>query len=109
MNSTEFARYLRREESKAEAMFWNEVRNRKFMGLKFKRQVPVNKYFADFLCEGKKIIIELDDISHDQKQEQDAERTKVLELYGYTVIRYLNEEIYEDLDGVMEDLQRKLS
>ncbi len=108
MDSTEFARYLRREESKAEAIFWNIVRNRQFLALKFKRQVPVNKYFADFLCEEKKIIVELDDISHDERLDKDAVRTKTLEQYGYRVIRYSNEEIYENLEGVLEHLQKEL-
>lgn len=65
MSRTKFARHLRRNETKAEAIFWNEVRGRNFKGLKFKRQVPINKYFADFVCEELKVVIALDDRSHD--------------------------------------------
>lgn len=108
MNRTEFARHLRRNESKAENMFWNEVRNRQFMGLKFKRQVPIDRFTVDFLCEDKKLIVELDDISHDQKLEQDAERTKVLQSHGYRVIRFANEEIYEDLEAVLSELRFRI-
>lgn len=74
------------------------------MNLKFRRQVPVNKFVADFVCEEKKIVIELDDASHDEKLEQDAERTRTLEAYGYRVIRFANEEIYDDLDAVLDTL-----
>lgn len=108
MDKTKFARYLRRNESKAEALFWTAVRNRQFMNLKFKRQVPIDKYFADFVCEEKKIVIELDDPTHDQKMEKDAERTRILEAHGFRVIRFANEEIYEDLDAVLAELSYKI-
>jgi very-short-patch-repair endonuclease len=108
MNKTKFARQLRQNETKAESIFWAEVRGRQFKGLKFKRQVPINKYFADFVCEEKKVIIELDDRSHDDRLDKDAERTKVLEKYGYRVIRFTNEEIYEYLDGCFEFLDKEL-
>lgn len=108
MDKTKFARYLRRNESKAEQLFWNAVRNRQFMNLKFRRQVPINRFVADFVCEEKKIVVELDDDSHDFKLEQDAERTKILEAHGYRVIRFANEEIYEDLDAVLSELSVKI-
>ena len=109
MERTRFARHLRRNETKAESIFWAEVRGRNFKGLKFKRQVPINKYFADFVCEEKKIVIELDDRSHDDKLENDKVRTDILEKYGYRVIRFSNEEIYKNLDGVFEFLEQELS
>jgi len=102
----EFARHLRRTQTAAEDIFWNEVRGRRFLNLKFKRQVPVAKYFADFLCESEQLIIELDDASHEDKIEYDLERSRVLENHGYRVIRFLNADIYEDIDGVMESLTR---
>lgn len=109
MEYVQFARHLRQNETKAESIFWAEVRGRQFKGLKFKRQVPINKYFADFVCEEKKIIIEIDDRSHDERLDKDAERTKVLEKYGYRVIRFTNEEVYENLDGCFEFLDKELS
>ncbi|MBL4870048.1 MAG: DUF559 domain-containing protein, partial [Robiginitomaculum sp.] len=60
MNSLKRARNLRRDQTKPEDMFWHEVRNRNFLGLKFRRQVPIGKYIADFVCEQEKLIIELD-------------------------------------------------
>ena len=108
MDKIKFARYLRRNESKAETLFWNAVRNRQFMNLKFRRQVPIDKYFADFVCEEKKIVIELDDAGHDQKLKQDEARTKILEAHGYRVIRFANEEIYDNLDAVLAELSFKI-
>ena len=108
MDAVKFARQLRRNESKAETIFWNAVRNRQFLNLKFRRQVPIDKYFADFVCEEKKIIIELDDIGHDQKIVQDKARTEVLARHGYRVIRFANEEIYEDLDAVLAELSLEI-
>ena len=108
MNKTKFARQLRQKETKAESIFWAEVRGRQLKGLKFKRQVPIDKYLADFVCEEKTLIIELDDRSHDDRLDKDAERTKVLEKCGYRIIRLSNEEIYENLDGIFEFLEQEL-
>ena len=102
----QFARSLRRRQTDAEAVFWSEVRSRRFKGLKFKRQVPISKYFADFLCESEKLVVELDDSSHEDKTEYDRIRSQKLEDYGYRIIRFLNVDIYEDIDGVMEELAR---
>ncbi len=101
-----FARYLRRKQTSAETIFWNEVRGRKFLNLKFKRQVPISKYFADFVCESEKFVVELDDASHEDKIEYDLERSIVIEDHGYRIIRFLNADIYEDIDAVMESLTR---
>ena len=102
----EFARHLRRSQTSAEDIFWSEVRNRRFLKLKFRRQVPISKYFADFVCESEKLVVELDDVSHADRIEYDLERTTILEDHGYRVIRFSNTEVYEDIDGVMESLVR---
>lgn len=101
-----FARHLRRNQTDAETLFWNEVRGRKFLGLKFKRQVPIDKYFADFVCDSEKLIVEIDDDGHRDKIDKDNERTDVLISHGYRVIRYWNDEIYSDLEAVLADLTR---
>ena len=100
----EFARKLRRNQTDAEDLFWGEVRNRRFHNYKFRRQVPVDKYFVDFLCEAKKLIIELDDISHADSKNYDTRRTATLNKAGYRVIRFTNADVYDDLSGVMEQL-----
>lgn len=100
----DFARKLRQNQTPAEDLFWGEVRNRRFHNYKFRRQVPVDKYFADFLCESKKLIVELDDISHADKEEYDEQRSQALNMAGYRVIRFANADVYDDLSGVMEQL-----
>lgn len=98
------ARDLRRDQTKAEDIFWNEVRNKNFLGLKFRRQVPIGKYIADFVCDQEKLIIELDGDQHAEQEEYDEKRTQVLESHGYRVIRFWNADIYKDIDGVFEEL-----
>ena len=100
----EFARKLRRNQTAAETLFWAEVRNRKFHNYKFRRQVPIDRFFADFVCEAEKLIIEIDDVSHAEKLEYDSFRTAKLIANGYRVIRFTNADIYDDLIAVMEHL-----
>lgn len=104
MQAVKKARALRREETKPEALFWDVVRNRGFMNLKFRRQVPINKYFADFVCEAEKLIIELDGDSHVGNEAYDETRTQILEAHGYRVMRFDNSDIYENIDGVFAEI-----
>ncbi len=105
---TAFARRLRRHDTKAEALFWHEVRGRNLAGYKFRRQVSIGNYFADFVCESAKLIVELDGDQHAEMLEQDAARTEELESYGYRVTRFWNGDLFENLDGVMNDVLREL-
>jgi len=70
------ARTLRKNQTRAENIFWREVRNRLFLNLKFRRQVPIGKYIVDFVCEQEKLIIELDGDQHAENEEYDEERTE---------------------------------
>ena len=106
MEKIAFARHLRRKQTSAEELFWCEVRNRRFRNLKFKRQVPFNKYFADFLCESEKLVVEIDDPTHEDKVEYDTERTNKFNDAGYRVIRFTNGDIFDDMDAVLEQLLR---
>jgi len=87
-NKTNTARKLRREQSNSEAIFWREVRGRLLAGYKFCRQVPIEIYIADFVCESAKLIIELDGHQHADTEAEDRTRTAALEKYGYRVIRF---------------------
>ena len=105
---TAFARRLRRDETKAETLFWREVRGRHLGGYKFRRQVSIGNYFADFVCEGVKLIVELDGDRHAEMLESDAARTAELEGYGYRVIRFWNGDLFENFDGIMDEVLREL-
>ena len=100
------ARNLRKNSTKEEYIIWQILRNRKFFNLKFKRQVPIGKYIVDFLCEEKNLIIEIDGGQHNSDTNiiKDEERTKFLESKGYKVIRFWNNDINNNLDGVYQQL-----
>jgi very-short-patch-repair endonuclease len=100
------AKDLRRDKTKPEALVLEQLRGHRFEGLKFKRQVIIGPYVADFCCEARKIIIEIDGSHH--HDEIDAARTKFLELKGYRVIRYSNDYIFNHLNYFTDDLRHKL-
>jgi len=106
MRAVQKARALRRDETKAETIFWNAVRNRQFYGLKFRRQMPINRYIVDFVCEAEKLIVELDGDQHADAKGYDEIRTQTLERYDYRVIRFWNHDICENLEGVMREIER---
>ena len=95
------ARNLRREQTPAEARLWTRLRNRDLFGAKFRRQVPVGPYIADFLCKELSIIVEADGGQHADQMAYDTRRTAWLEAEGYQVLRFWNHDILTDTDAVM--------
>ena len=104
------AQFLRRNETKAEKLLWEKLRNNQLEGLKFRRQHPVNIYIADFYCHKFKLIIELDGDYHNQeKQKQkDEVRTEVLRLNDLKIIRFKNEEVEQDINQVLTTIKNKI-
>ncbi len=98
------ARRLRQDQTLAEKALWKLVRNRRLGGFRFLRQVPIDRYFADFVCEAAKVIVELDGASHEGREDHDARRTETLELFGYTVVRFRNERVLADPGGTADDI-----
>ena len=100
------ARQLRKNSTKEERKLWNILRNRQFLNLKFKRQFPIGDYIADFVCEEKKIIIELDGGQHNEdiNKQKDAERTQFIESQGYCVYRFWNNDINQNFEGIYNKL-----
>lgn len=96
------AKNLRKNQTDAENILWEYLRGNRFYNLKFKRQQPIGKYIADFVCLQYKIIIELDGSQHLDTKEYDDERTNYLRNCGYQVIRIWNNEIFNNIDGVLE-------
>ena len=105
--STVIVRKLRRSETEAEKALWRVLRGRRFLGLKFRRQSPVADFIADFLCEELRVIVEADGGQHADNR-ADTERTARLQAAGYQVIRYWNNDIMGNLEGVLEDLRGRL-
>jgi very-short-patch-repair endonuclease len=81
MDATANARRLRQNQTLAERALWKLVRNRQVGGFKFLRQVPIDRYFADFVCEAGKLIVELDGAAHEGREDYDERRTRTLELF----------------------------
>ena len=94
------ARTLRREPTEAERRFWGLVRNRRLGGLKFRRQVPVGPYIADFFCAECRLIVELDGSQHADRGDADRRRTRYLESKGYFVLRFWNADLRKNPAGV---------
>ena len=94
------AKNLRSNMTDFEQMLWYFFRAKRFLGLKFKRQVPIGNYIVDFLCIDKKVIVELDGSQHLKQVEYDKQRDKFLNDKGYKVIRITNNEI-SNIDGVL--------
>lgn len=102
-------RELRRRQTVYESLLWNEVRNRKFDGKKFVRQFSVGPYIVDFFCVKKCLAVELDGIQHETEQkEYDEKRDDFLKGYGVKVLRFHNEEVKNNLSGVLEEIKRNL-
>ncbi len=101
------SRELRRDASPVERKLWHSLR-KSFPEAHFRRQVPMGSYFADFACHAHKIVIELDGDSHAHSQSYDAARTRFIEGEGYLVIRFGNNDVMTNLDGVLTELSMRL-
>ncbi len=102
----QYQRYLRRNLTPAERLFWSKIRSRQINNLKFRRQHIIGKYIVDFYCAGVKLVIEIDGDTHDGSPaiDSDLRRTRFLESLGYRVIRYNNSNVLKNIDGVIQDL-----
>ena len=96
------ARVLRKKATDAELKLWQLLRNRKFHGFKFRRQYFIGRYIVDFICIEKKLIIEVDGGQHMEHQRHDATRTAYLNGQGFHVLRFWNNEVLSNLEGVLE-------
>ncbi|MDB5692407.1 MAG: hypothetical protein JWO81_1470 [Alphaproteobacteria bacterium] len=101
---TPTVRKLRRAMTDAERLLWSSLRSRQLAGHKFVCQYPIGNAVADFACRGAKLVVELDGGQHAGAAEADAERTHMIEAYGYTVIRFWNGDVMGNLDGVLESI-----
>ena len=98
------AKRLRRTQTDAERLLWFRMRDRRLDGLKFKRQMPIYRYVVDFCCSEARLIVELDGGQHNVRKEADAVRTKKLEELGYLVLRFWNNDVFDNIDGVLETI-----
>lgn len=114
---TEVARGLRRKQTPAEKIFWDQVRNRGFLNKKFSRQFPIpvfidgkKRFFiADFYCFELQLVIEIDGLIHEKQKEYDQTRTQILNSLGMKIIRFSNQEVLANLDNVLKKLKKEIA
>lgn len=106
----EVARRLRKKQTPQEHKLWAVLRNRKVMDCKFRRQQPIGPYVVDFYCHEKKLVIELDGGHHAEEDQRDRDLTRdaFLEGQGDTVLRFWNNEVDNNLEGVVESIVQHL-
>ena len=100
------ARGLRRAQTDAERQLWSRLRNRGLGGFKFVRQEPIGPYFADFVCREEMLVVEVDGATHstDEETAYDDRRTSYLSAVGYRTVRVTNDEVYRNLEGVLDTI-----
>ena len=108
-NNTTTARRLRRQQTDAERILWFRLRGRRLANWKFKRQAPIDCFIVDFVCTDARLIVELDGGQHAVRTRQDEERTRTLETMGYLVLRFWNNDVMRNLDGVLEEILNTLN
>lgn len=104
---TKTARKLRSNMTDAEKRLWSRLRGRQLENTKFVRQFPIGRAVADFACRSAKLVIELDGGQHADNTADEA-RTKMIEAHGYTVIRFWNNDVLSNTDGVLEEIRQQL-
>jgi very-short-patch-repair endonuclease len=102
-------RRLRSQMTPAEVRLWSALRLRQFHRLKFRRQHGIGPYIVDFYCPARSLVIEVDGDTHAEAAQiaADRERDTYLQSLGVRVVRYTNDDVLHNLDGVIEDLRRK--
>ena len=101
---TDRARSLRKQATPAETILWNRLRAGQFAGLKFRRQQPIDRFVVDFFCPSRRLVIELDGLSHEDRAEYDAKRQRYLEAQDLKILRFHNDEVLHNIDGVLEKI-----
>ncbi|OHV90197.1 endonuclease domain-containing protein [Mesorhizobium sp. ORS 3428] len=99
----DFARRMRRESTEAESRLWQELRGRRLDKIKFRRQMPVGRFIADFVCAEARLIIEIDGSQHADST-HDKQRDAELKARGFRVLRFWNDDVLRDLNAVCDTI-----
>jgi very-short-patch-repair endonuclease len=104
--SRSHARSFRKDDTRAEQILWEVLRNRRLGGFKFVRQLPIGPYFADFACRERKLIVEVDGATHgsDEELRHDDRRNAYLHAAGWHIHRCWNDDVYRNLIGVCDSI-----
>ncbi len=104
----ERARNLRRNQTNAEQKLWNRLRSHQLCGFKFRRQYVIGSFIADFCCFEQRLVVELDGGQHASQTTADQRRSTFLLSRGYTVLRFWDNEVFEDIDAVLQQITQAL-
>ena len=107
--ANERARALRGNLTDAERRLWNHLRRKQIDGHRFRRQVPIGPYIADFVCLDAKLVIEVDGGQHNDNAHNDARRTALIEAQGFRVLRFWNNDVLGNTEGVLEVIRQSLA
>ena len=105
---TKSARELRNNLTDAERYLWNKLKRRQIAGVKFRRQQPIGRFIVDFVCFERCVIVEVDGGQHAEQLHHDEQRTRWLEGQGYSVLRFWNNDVLANTDGVAQAIQDAL-
>ena len=105
--STNRARSLRRRSTRAEWILWLQLRYRRLGGFKFARQEPIGRYYVDFVCREQRLIVEVDGGQHSDNV-ADRIRDTYLTTLGYRVVRVWNNDVIDNIEGILEMLKSEL-
>ena len=98
----ELSKELRKDGNLSEVLLWEQLKARKMKGYQFMRQKPISNYIVDFYCSKLRLVIEIDGKSHDQKLDKDELRQKKLESLGLSLLRFYDQDVRNNLDGVIK-------
>ena len=104
---TTTAKKLRKNQTRVEAILWNRLRAKQVEGIKFRRQQPIENFIVDFVSFEKRIIIEVDGGQHAEKKQTDLKRDQFLIDNGFKVLRLWNNDVLENINGVMEIIRKE--
>jgi len=104
---TKFAKALRKNSTEAETVLWKRLRARQIEGIKFRRQQPIENFIVDFVSFEKRLVIELDGGQHAENRHKDIDRDRLLTENGFDVIRFWDNEVFENIEGVLEVIRQK--
>lgn len=106
----ERAKRMRREATPPERALWRFLKSDQLGGAKFRRQVVIGPYIADFACRAPvMLVVELDGDTHGAQEDYDAARTRFLEAKGYRVMRFANRDVLQNIEGVLETISATLN
>lgn len=105
---TDIARILRKRSTNAEQILWQKLKGRQLEGCKFRRQQPICHFIVDFVNFEKRIVIEIDGGQHAIEKNKDNNRDAWLNSEGFEVLRFWNNEVFENLEGVLEVIRMKI-